>query len=47
MKLVYVVLGMALAVASYGQEITGSIVGTVTDPSGAGVPGGQDHHYEH
>jgi len=39
MKSVYVVLGMALAVACYGQEITGSIVGTVTDPSGAGVPG--------
>ena len=39
MKSFYVVLSILLAVAGYGQEITGSIVGTVTDPSGAGVPG--------
>src|ERR1700688_1288945 len=39
MKSVYVVLGLALAVACYCQEITGSMVGTVIDPSGAGVPG--------
>ncbi len=31
-------LGLLVAVASLAQDVTGSIAGTVTDPSGAGVP---------
>ncbi|HEV2445022.1 MAG TPA: carboxypeptidase-like regulatory domain-containing protein, partial [Candidatus Sulfopaludibacter sp.] len=32
------VLAAFLAASGFGQDITGSIAGTVTDPSGAGVP---------
>ncbi len=32
-------LALGLTPSSFGQGITGSIAGTVTDPSGAGVPG--------
>ena len=32
-------LALGLAPSSFGQGITGSIAGTVTDSSGAGVPG--------
>src|SRR5436309_15345188 len=34
-----VLLGLGVAVALYGQQIRGSIVGNVTDSSGAAVPG--------
>jgi len=33
---------LLLAAAGYGQEIAGSISGTVLDPSGTGVPGAAD-----
>lgn len=35
------IMGLVAAAALYGQEIRGSIVGNVTDPTGAVVPGAQ------
>ena len=44
--MVFCVLYLLAATAS-AQNITGSIVGTVTDPSGAVVIEGHSHYHQH